>query len=146
MPRDPVCGMTVDEDTAAATSVYEGQTIYFCAKACKEKFDADPAAYLNGKTTETMESSMKAHGSEAATATETQVQETDVEAAEAATLIVPVQGMSCASCVATIEKGLQSLDGVIKVAVNFGTEKATVVIDPKRVSAKEVVDTVKEVG
>jgi len=43
MAKDPVCGMEVDEKKAAATSDYRGQTYYFCAKACKQKFDQSPA-------------------------------------------------------------------------------------------------------
>lgn len=43
--KDPVCGMTVEEDSAAATSVHEGTTYYFCSKGCKEAFDADPESY-----------------------------------------------------------------------------------------------------
>jgi YHS domain-containing protein len=46
MAKDPVCGMQVDEKKAAATSQYSGQTYYFCAKACKEKFDKAPMQYL----------------------------------------------------------------------------------------------------
>ena len=47
MATDPVCGMTVDENTAAATSEHEGRTVYFCSEACKKKFDADPDAYAS---------------------------------------------------------------------------------------------------
>ena len=43
---DPVCGMTVDPAKAAGTSQYEGRTIYFCNKRCKEKFDANPSQYI----------------------------------------------------------------------------------------------------
>lgn len=43
--KDPVCGMTVDEETAPARSEHEGTTYYFCSQACKEEFDADPASY-----------------------------------------------------------------------------------------------------
>ncbi|HTM07110.1 MAG TPA: YHS domain-containing protein [Verrucomicrobiae bacterium] len=46
MAKDPVCGMNVDESKAAATSSYQGQTYYFCAKMCKESFDKDPEKYL----------------------------------------------------------------------------------------------------
>ena len=46
MERDVVCGMDVDPAKAAATSVYDGKTYYFCAKACKNKFDADPQKYV----------------------------------------------------------------------------------------------------
>ena len=48
MAIDPVCKMQVDEDTAAATSVYKGQTYYFCAPGCKISFDKDPEKYLDG--------------------------------------------------------------------------------------------------
>ncbi len=46
MARDPVCNMNVDEKRAAGTSVYEGQTYYFCAKSCKEEFDKNPSKYV----------------------------------------------------------------------------------------------------
>jgi Cu+-exporting ATPase len=42
---DPVCGMKIDPARAAGSSRYGGETIYFCSKGCKAKFDADPAAY-----------------------------------------------------------------------------------------------------
>lgn len=46
---DPVCGMTIDPATAAATSEHGGRTIYFCARHCKTKFDANPAAYIGSE-------------------------------------------------------------------------------------------------
>jgi Cu+-exporting ATPase len=46
MERDVVCGMDVDPAKPAATSVYKGKTYYFCATACKDKFDADPQKYV----------------------------------------------------------------------------------------------------
>jgi YHS domain-containing protein len=45
MAKDPVCGMTIDENKAAGKSEYQGKTYYFCAPACKTKFDANPANY-----------------------------------------------------------------------------------------------------
>jgi YHS domain-containing protein len=45
MERDVVCGMDVDPAKAAGTSEYNGKTYYFCAKACKNKFDAEPQKY-----------------------------------------------------------------------------------------------------
>jgi len=39
---DPVCGMKVDTEKAAAQSEYQGDTFYFCHPGCKRKFDADP--------------------------------------------------------------------------------------------------------
>lgn len=46
MAKDPVCGMQVDEKNAAATSQYQGQTYYFCAKVCKGEFDKEPIKYV----------------------------------------------------------------------------------------------------
>jgi YHS domain-containing protein len=45
-PIDPVCGMSVEEDSAAATYEYKGVTYYFCAVGCKKDFEEDPEAYL----------------------------------------------------------------------------------------------------
>ena len=46
MTKDPVCGMMIDESTAAGKSEYQGQTYYFCAAICKTKFDSDPGRYV----------------------------------------------------------------------------------------------------
>jgi Cu+-exporting ATPase len=43
---DPVCGMTVDPATAAATAEHDGTTYYFCAKGCQKTFLADPAQHV----------------------------------------------------------------------------------------------------
>jgi Cu+-exporting ATPase len=46
MEKDVVCGMQVDPARAAGTSEYNGRTYYFCSKACKAKFDANPGQYV----------------------------------------------------------------------------------------------------
>ena len=46
MATDPVCGMSVDEKSAATTRVHAGRTYYFCSERCASKFEADPAAYV----------------------------------------------------------------------------------------------------
>jgi Cu+-exporting ATPase len=45
MTTDPVCGMRIDPDDAAATAEYDETTYYFCSDACHDAFVADPAAY-----------------------------------------------------------------------------------------------------
>ncbi len=45
--RDPVCGMEVALTRAAAMSLYQEKTYYFCARICKEHFDKDPDRYLH---------------------------------------------------------------------------------------------------
>ncbi len=46
MATDPVCGMQVDEPTAAGSSVFEGSKYYFCSAGCKQKFETNPSAYV----------------------------------------------------------------------------------------------------
>lgn len=43
--KDPVCGMQVHEQSAAAKSDYRGQTYYFCSPACKATFEKNPEKY-----------------------------------------------------------------------------------------------------
>jgi Cu+-exporting ATPase len=43
---DPICGMEVQENTAAAKYAYNGRTYLFCSVPCLEKFKADPEKYL----------------------------------------------------------------------------------------------------
>ena len=43
---DPVCGMTVEPEEAAATIEHDGATYYFCCQGCADTFEAAPADYL----------------------------------------------------------------------------------------------------
>lgn len=43
---DPVCGMPIDSEKAAAKEVRQGQTYYFCSASCHDKFRAAPDRYL----------------------------------------------------------------------------------------------------
>ena len=47
---DPVCGMTVEPDSARGRglhSSYQGRDFFFCGKGCKLEFDDDPEKYLD---------------------------------------------------------------------------------------------------
>jgi len=43
--KDPVCGMMIRPEDAAATEVHEGRTFYFCSKPCHDTFVAHPHRY-----------------------------------------------------------------------------------------------------
>ncbi len=47
MAKDPVCGMDVDEKSAAGKSDYQGKTYYFCSAGCKASFDKNPDQYVS---------------------------------------------------------------------------------------------------
>lgn len=48
MVKDLVCGMEIDEKTAAAKSEYMGKTYYFMSLGNKKAFDENPAKYTEG--------------------------------------------------------------------------------------------------
>ncbi len=50
--RDPVCGMTVEIDTAHFSSEYDGRTYYFCAAGCKRSFDKEPQKYVQSESSQ----------------------------------------------------------------------------------------------
>lgn len=55
-------------------------------------------------------------------------------------------GMSCANCALKVEKELTKQEGVVKVNVNFATEKATVQYIPTLVSLNDLTNTVEKLG
>lgn len=44
--KDPVCGMSVSPEKAAAASVLKGSTYYFCSRSCRDKFEQTPDTYI----------------------------------------------------------------------------------------------------
>jgi Cu+-exporting ATPase len=59
---------------------------------------------------------------------------------------LPVTGMTCAGCVANVERALSRTPGVETALVNLATEKATVVLDPGRVSLDRLAESVRRAG
>ncbi len=65
---------------------------------------------------------------------------------EKKTVILPITGMTCANCVATIERTLHKLDGVEEASVNLSSERATVGYDGKKVQLDDIVNKVQKAG
>ncbi len=61
-------------------------------------------------------------------------------------LTLPVEGMTCASCVRTIEGALTNLSGVEKVTVNLAGGKVNVVYDPARLDVAQLMQAITDVG
>jgi Cu+-exporting ATPase len=63
-------------------------------------------------------------------------------------LVIPVsiEGMSCASCVAHVEKALKSVPGVIDANVNLATESAQVKVSDSNFPAAQLIHAVEEAG
>src|SRR2546422_452838 len=150
MAIDPVCGMTVDEQTAPAKAVYNGTTYYSGAPGCKRTFEKDPEAVLKGGPPgmghapaqmmpmrkvgpPTLSLPRQGGGMTASTA-------------KPATLTIPIEGMSCASCVAKIEHGLSAVPGGSRAAVNLATEQATVEYQPGVTDPAAIQETIRSLG
>src|SRR5574341_2000327 len=137
MVRDPVCGMTIQEAEAAATSRYDGQTIYFCAIGCKEKFDAAPERYLNGGGVSPPDPVQVSRAT---------ARETAPPHVATAKIDIGIRGMHCASCVSTIEKALAAVPGVTQAVVNLAAERGTIRYDPKAATPAAMVKAIAQTG
>ncbi|MBV8717504.1 MAG: copper-translocating P-type ATPase, partial [Chloroflexi bacterium] len=61
-------------------------------------------------------------------------------------IMLPVTGMTCASCVRRVEKALNHVEGVQEASVNLATEKAHVVFDPTVASLERMRAAVEKAG
>src|ERR1035441_1115657 len=62
------------------------------------------------------------------------------------TLSLPVEGMSCASCVLRVEKAIKKIEGVEDVNVNLATEKVTFTINNSKADLSQISDAVEDAG
>ncbi len=61
-------------------------------------------------------------------------------------LTLPITGMTCANCVATVERNLKKLDGVQSAVVNLSSERATVDFDSAKLGLPAVIARVNRAG
>ncbi len=63
-----------------------------------------------------------------------------------ATIDLPIAGMTCTNCAATIERSLKRMDGVLEANVNFASELAHVRYLPTAVSRGDMKRTISTIG
>ncbi|MDQ2691838.1 MAG: heavy metal translocating P-type ATPase [Chloroflexota bacterium] len=61
-------------------------------------------------------------------------------------LTLPITGMTCANCVATVERNLKKLDGIQSAVVNLSSERATVDFEPAKLKLADVIARVNRAG
>ncbi len=59
---------------------------------------------------------------------------------------LPIIGMTCANCVAAVERNAKKVSGVSEAVVNFGTEKASVSYDPKETKLTDIIARIERAG
>ena len=61
-------------------------------------------------------------------------------------ITLPITGMTCVNCAANIERSLNKMTGIQKVAVNFASEKASVRFESGQVDVSDLVENVQRAG
>lgn len=59
---------------------------------------------------------------------------------------LPITGMTCANCVATVERSLKKVDGVSGAVVNLSSERATVEFNPNLAGLPDLIGRVERAG
>ena len=59
---------------------------------------------------------------------------------------IPITGMTCTNCAATVKKGLAETPGVERADVNFASEKASVEYDPAKVDLARIKQSISQLG
>jgi len=59
---------------------------------------------------------------------------------------IPITGMTCTTCAATVEKGLNEMPGVERAEVNFASEKASIEYDPSKVDLAKINSAISQLG
>jgi Cu+-exporting ATPase len=61
-------------------------------------------------------------------------------------ITLPITGMTCANCVATVERNLKKLDGVSFTSVNLASERASVEYDPEKLDQSAILQRIRRAG
>jgi len=61
-------------------------------------------------------------------------------------ITLPIKGMTCANCVATVERNIKKAPGVKTVSVNLSTERAMVEMEPHQSGLNAVIERVQRAG
>lgn len=118
--RDPVCGMDIAPESAAAERKHMGQTFYFCSQSCVEQFDKDPHHYVMTSAT---------------TGFNPERTLTRIE--------LPVADLPFYKPVTSLESGLRALEGVHQVTTNAGAGVLQVEYDSKKVNIPQIAEVVR---
>ncbi|MDF2440201.1 MAG: P-type Cu+ transporter [Abditibacteriota bacterium] len=133
--KDPVCGMEIDSESAAEHRDYAGRSYSFCSAECRQKFEADPAQFIEPSL------AIKPQRATDLVVVESEANEVAPERSD-----LPILGMHCAACATRIEKALGKAPGVQKVGVNYATARATVHYDPRTTDLQMLREVVKKAG
>jgi len=68
------------------------------------------------------------------------------ESVQVAQVTVNITGMHCENCVASVEKGVKELDGIVSVAVSLSDSNAVVSYDASKVDLEKIQKAIESRG
>jgi len=122
--HDPVCGMEVKSPSKYFLDT-NGKRFDFCSDNCKNKFELNPNEFVHKQSSEASN-------------------RTTIDGIEK--LQLQIQGLSCSTCVNTIEKEIKKLPGIKSAVVNYASETAFVEFKNAETSTSEIISAVKNAG
>ncbi|MCB0016459.1 MAG: heavy metal translocating P-type ATPase [Anaerolineales bacterium] len=135
MIKDPVCGMELSPEKAAAKHDHMGQTFYFCSADCANIFAADPHKYAHQAIVEPV-------AAVAGSATTGY----NPDFANPVQIDLPLAGLTCSTCVTTVANHLRQVPGVSNVHINSTLNRAHVTYDPAESDLGDLVGAVQKAG
>ncbi len=160
--RRTASGEMQETGTCCATFALEGMTCASCAMRIEKGLKKVPGvkeASVNLATeqamvtydptqtdVETMVQKVDAIGYQATPLTVLAATPAQAQEQSEICVIFEVEGMTCASCAMSIEKGLKKVPGVKEARVNLASEQATVIYDPAQTGVEQLVQQVEAVG
>jgi len=131
------CGL---ETKHPVTKTIEGRALYFCCAGCLQVYE-----FLREEGLRPSQSGQETRA-RPQTGQASTVDRPLGETGSSKTITLLIEGMTCASCVAHVERGLRSVPGVLDVNVNLTTERATVEMIPGVVTIADLKHAVEAVG
>jgi copper ion binding protein len=77
---------------------------------------------------------------------EESVNQEAVEDQQVTTVTIPVEGMSCGSCVSNVKRTVKAIDGVKQIDVSLEKREAKVRYISEKVSAQTIQESINEIG
>jgi Cu+-exporting ATPase len=128
MPKDPVCGMEVDEKKARFSAVENGKKHFFCSNKCKTDFLKGKKGGLAAK-----ERVLKTRKKTGHKGTTNQV-------------VLDVVGMASPHCAGVVNKALASAKGVIGAEINFSMQRVKVDYSPDIIDVPALIKIIDRAG
>jgi P-type Cu+ transporter len=128
--QDPVCGMAIDSQQAAATRTRAGTTYYFCSEKCVAQFDQE----LDPSQASTPEAGTR------------QAKSPSLPLDTARQIQIPVSGVNGRQGTDHLQRRLGELPGVERVTVNAKSGTVRISYDPQAVSVGTLVECIEVAG